>query len=415
MLKEFQYIYGGTRLIRVTGSTESIGRIEAIAGTIKAIAVRAENVGSVGSFVFNVRKNGAALLSGSDKLTVNSGAKRAEKTDADFGEITTLKGDLLSFAMDEVGAGGILGDLIFTITIDDGVSGGADSAEEISVDNSTFVVIEGEDVQAALEEIFVSNSAVFEPEVTVFSDIQIATLDVTDEDKENFVDEIETEVFAEFGEDYAAKYFKIQKSDEPFSKSISAVITRGEETVFDRLNNLTEWKANGLVLNQSQVESLMIQPNGRLYAINNINFADLENDIDRVTLERNIEAENVTFTPSPKMDILLMPGAQFCYSFTKYKDGIHTYNDGSETHSDFILKGDYLNFFWHVFDRQFWEEIIDIEESGLSLYQQSYRLWQIQKQFDNAKVIRLTYDFQETPPYSYHTTVTDEPVEDFPY
>ena len=131
MLKEFQYIYNGAKLVRVTGASESIGRIEAIAGTIKTIAVQSPNVGAVGNFVFNVRKNNTPLLSSADRLTVNTGAKRAEKTDADFGAITTVKGDLLSFALDEVGAGGILGDLIFTITIDDGIEAETDIAADI--------------------------------------------------------------------------------------------------------------------------------------------------------------------------------------------------------------------------------------------------------------------------------------------
>lgn len=148
MRKEFQYIYNGARLTRVTGDTGLIGRIEAIAGTIKSIAVRAENVGSVGNFVFNVRKNNTPLLSGSDRLTVNSGAKRAEKTEADFDEITTVKGDLLSFSLDEVGAGGILGDLIFTIIIDDGIE--ADiaaqthdaTAKTTPVNNDEFALVD---------------------------------------------------------------------------------------------------------------------------------------------------------------------------------------------------------------------------------------------------------------------------------
>lgn len=183
--------------------------------------------------------------------------------------------------------------------------------------------------QIKIEDVFASNGTLLVPDVTVFSDIQIATLNVTNEDREGFVSDIETEVFAAFGDDYQAKYYKIEKADEPFSKSISAVFERGEETVFDKLNNLPEWKAGGLTLNQSQVENLTIQPDGRLYAINNINFADLSNDVDRITLTRDIEAENVPFTPSPEMDILLMPAALFSYSFTRYKDGIHTYTENA--------------------------------------------------------------------------------------
>lgn len=268
--------------------------------------------------------------------------------------------------------------------------------------------------QTLIDGILVSNGAMLIPDTTIFSDTILAQFNVTDADREGFISDIETEVFAEFGEDYQSKFYKIQKSDEPFSKSITAVFERGGDTIVEKLNDLPEWKAGGLVLNQSQVEHLTIQPDGRLYAIGNINFGNLAADIDRITLTHDIEAENVTFTPSPKMDVLLMPAPLFSYSFAHYKDGIHTFTDGDGTHTDFIRKGDYLNFFYHVLNRQFWADLVEIEESGLSLYQQSYRIWQIQKQFASARMIRLTYDFHEYSPYSYFTVKTSEPVEDFP-
>lgn len=143
MFHRFQYIYS-SRISRTTGQTETIGRIEAIAGTVKEFSVQAPNVGATGNFVFNLRKDGSAQLSGGDRITINTSAKRAVKTDADFDTITTASGDLLSFALDEMAQGGIQGEIIFNVVIDDGESSGG-AVDSVNAQTGT-VVLDADDI-----------------------------------------------------------------------------------------------------------------------------------------------------------------------------------------------------------------------------------------------------------------------------
>lgn len=66
--------------------------------------------------------------------------------------------------------------------------------------------------QIKIEDVFASNGTLLVPDVTVFSDIQIATLNVTNEDREGFVAGIETEVFAAFGDDIPSEILQDRKS-----------------------------------------------------------------------------------------------------------------------------------------------------------------------------------------------------------
>lgn len=133
--------------------TGEILNFEVRAGTIKKISVFAPHL-AAGTQTFNVQKNSDAfLLAGDDKLVITSADKRDAKTDADFGSITTVDGDILRFFLESSTVPNIQQPVYFILDIDDGVSGGADSADGISVDDSLFSVITGTDAQTALDSI----------------------------------------------------------------------------------------------------------------------------------------------------------------------------------------------------------------------------------------------------------------------
>ena len=146
MQQSFQTIYEGARLTR---TPQKIRQIAAISGAIKSVTIEAQNV-TLGDYVFNVKKNNVALFSGGTRITINAANKIVTKTGLD---ISVALGDLISFHLEEAGQQGLLPEIYFIVNIDDGIASGADSAEEISVDESSFAVIEGDNVQDALDSV----------------------------------------------------------------------------------------------------------------------------------------------------------------------------------------------------------------------------------------------------------------------
>lgn len=262
------------------------------------------------------------------------------------------------------------------------------------------------------DEVFVTNPAALMPEISVFSELLIVT-DETDDDKINLIAEIENIIFDVETENWKTDFFKIQKGNLDFEKSIELLIGIDQPVpFFGSLDETEKWTEKGLVLTNQEAATLVVNPNGVLYSVGSINFANLAaSNITKITSVRDPEAEAVEFTPSTSMDIFLMPSAQVSQGYANYIDGLHT----TESASDFIKKADYLNYFWSVFDRSLWSQFIELSESdGLTAYESAYRLWQILRQFPNSRARRLIYDFEDEPPHPYSTVMETLAPNDFP-
>ena len=77
--------------------------------------------------VFNITKNGTALFTGTDRLTVAAGTLMASKTGL---SITVTETDVLQLDLEECGAGGVAAPITLILKVDDGQSGGL-SVEEV--------------------------------------------------------------------------------------------------------------------------------------------------------------------------------------------------------------------------------------------------------------------------------------------
>lgn len=233
----------------------------------------------------------------------------------------------------------------------------------------------------------------------------------TEEEISEMMADIETAVFAVSLENWASNFYKIAKGNADYEKSITVAFERNGTPVEANLTELPEWKSGGLLLSQSQVESLVIGPDWALYREG---FA-LSGDDVKFTLTNSYSADAVAFNPSTRMDIFLMPGIIFNSGVAQYFNGFVSY-PGPPPGSDVIYYLDVLNNNYNVLHRDLLAQRYLIHPSGITSYQLNYRVWTLIKQLHGARAKRIKTEMQNNPPtYPYSTIMTDLAANDFPF
>ena len=125
-------IYEGDDL---SGPVLDVMFLNGIAGSITEILlIVGGNV--VGDAVFNITKNGIALFTGTDRMTVASGTNNISKTGL---SINVAETDVLQLDLEECGADGVTAPITLILKVDDGASAGL-SSEEIQDMIADFLV-----------------------------------------------------------------------------------------------------------------------------------------------------------------------------------------------------------------------------------------------------------------------------------
>ena len=148
MIIPISKLYEGQSLTRTTLNL-AYWRAD-VTGTIKSVFVYCGSYVAVGASVFNLRINGTSQWTGDNRLSIGAGNNATSKTGLN---IAVSRGDVMILDLEQSAQSGTGAPIQIVVLIDDGVSSGADSAEEISVDDSGFTNIEGGDVQEVLADI----------------------------------------------------------------------------------------------------------------------------------------------------------------------------------------------------------------------------------------------------------------------
>lgn len=196
--------------------------------------------------------------------------------------------------------------------------------------------------------------------------------------------EIETAIFATPTSEFPAKFFKIYKGNPDFERVVKAAYSGTAENTLD---NLPEWKAEGLQLDDSQLSTLVVKPLEYLYSADVLNLGAMENL--KATLTRDYNADAVEFTPAKSMDVFLMPTMVVSQQFANYRNGLVD----TGVFVDYVEQHDYLNYNAQLFPREIvLGQLLDLLDGfdSLDYYRQSYQLGEIMKLLDHARAFRYT-------------------------
>ena len=252
--------------------------------------------------------------------------------------------------------------------------------------------------QIKIDGVFQTLDVDFIPEVTIDGERDFEYL-ILSGDIDAMMEEIEDIVFSVPFSDWKSKFYKIVKGDISFEKTVRMNFDRGGTPVSDTLNNLPEWTSGGLSLSPTQLGDLIVSPDSVLY------HRPLDFTSYKVTSENDPDAEGVEFTPSGQMDIFIWPSVVVNSSTVQYRNGLHTFIDGSGTHSDEIMHSELLNGYALVFERGLTEELVGIDYDGTS-YEVFYDLTQMLKQLSASRGRHILRDFAESPPYDYSSILS---------
>lgn len=216
-------------------------------------------------------------------------------------------------------------------------------------------------------------------------------------------------------ENFTTSFDKLS-AEKAFTKSVFVRYTDDEDglvqtSIGNYLPDLEKFEEDSLKLSQAEVSTLEIKTIFGAYANYTKLSAPLANI--KITAENDPDADPVYFQPTPVMDIFFFPSIQRAFGETKYDNGLHTYFDGVDTHSDLVVYHDFLNAGYQVMDRAWFQAWLDT--LSLGTYEQSYAFWESWKTYPGVQMIRGIKDFYEVPPYSYYSTYTYIDKSNFPF
>ena len=225
--------------------------------------------------------------------------------------------------------------------------------------------------------------------------------------EETFFPDLESEIFSTSTDNFLTSFFRIPKGNLNFERCVNVAWTEGEDFIGGELQTLEQWKANGLKLSPSQVATLEIYPLTAMYNTDVLELGAMTNL--KATLTRDYEAESVSFTPSNKMDVFLMPSGVFNASLSQYADGLMTGVD----FSDYRLKFEVLNAQLQLLPRDvsLGQYLALLDDLGsLNDYQTKWRYAQLMKNFPDVRAKRRILEVDEVSnptQYVYSTETFD--------
>lgn len=253
----------------------------------------------------------------------------------------------------------------------------------------------------------------FLPEITGDpSSLQFLVDAITSEQEKELTDYIQSQILSVAPENWLTTFRKITKSS-TWSKMITVYSYHPDNVTqyFEggTLNSLGNFSGDALKLTSEEAEGLAIFPNGELFYPIFFYFREMEANI-KITAVADIEAEEVSFSPSPLMDIFLTPAIVFNSGQTNYFNGENAYN--------YIQKIQLLNNFYSTFPREILKQLYDaLGPEWWTLpngYSDYYFTWSLLKQLSEARLfhgVEVTNESPAPPDRTY----SEPSVSDFPF
>lgn len=239
--------------------------------------------------------------------------------------------------------------------------------------------------------VYVSNDFMFSPGYSIVGDSLIFDT-VTTADMDPLVTEI-TDVAAA---DRAATFYRIPKNATSHEKCINVAYTGDGGPVSGTLDTLADWTAAGLQLTPAEAASITAVSALSLFFCGGIDFAT-----SLITSTLNPADPPAAFTPSPAMDIYLMPNVVLNSVDVNYRNGLHS-ETGPPAASDRVEYTEILNRNLNVIPRSLGPEYFNID-FGTTDYFVFRQYLAIIRQLTGGRAFQGIRDFAPAPPYPYST------------